>query len=133
MRQTLFLCNICDVELHVLEWRVGYEEEGEGLLPSVTVSIGRNASRAEVLDGKIIIGRGDAVNLSDVRAVQKKAFQEENRGSSFLSVEPGRLMYHSLIVRSRSHKKSLISGPRIALLRMLCVHALRHVFNDLFC
>ena len=112
---------MCQFVLHVVEWRVGYEEEGDDLLPSVTVGVGVNASHAEVLNGKILIGQETTLNLSDVRAVQKKAFQRENRDRNFLNVEPGRFMYHSWTARSRSHKESPLPGPKVALKRMCVV------------
>lgn len=115
----VFRLRLIDRCLWLIEWSVGYADDGADVLPPVTVSIGGNSSYAEVIDGKVVIGQGDAVNLSDVAALQKKAFQKEKLDRSFLSVEPGRVMYHTLIVYSRAHKKSFVAGPKVAFLRMM--------------
>ena len=104
------------------EWAVGFEENGTQILPLVTVSIGGNASYAQVIDGKILVGRDEMLNLSDVGALQRQTFQDEMSGRSFLNVEPGRVIYHTLTVHSRAHKSSIVSGPRAAFLRTFLIH-----------
>jgi hypothetical protein len=109
--------SIADVDVGDIEWSVGFEENGTQVLPLVTVSIGGNASYAQVMDGKILVGRDEALNLSDVGALQRQSIPDEMSGRSFLNVEPGRVLYHSLTVHSQAHISSIVSGPRVAILR----------------
>lgn len=95
-------------------------EIGGDILPPVIVSIGDNASHAEVIDGKIVVGQADSLNLSDFQALQRNTFQEDSHERNFFNLEPGRVMYNTLIVYSKAHKNSKLPGPKVVFIRMLC-------------
>eukprot|EP00118_Oscarella_pearsei_P018126 m.184105 g.184105 ORF g.184105 m.184105 type:complete len:5153 (+) comp39317_c0_seq2:47-15505(+) len=107
--------NLHDDDIGAIEMAIGFTPDGEEVLPKVQVSYTKNGSYAVIRNGKLFVGRGAGQNLSEIAAVLRqstKAYSED-----YMFLEPGRVVYATLVANSKSHIESRIHSPGLLVMR----------------
>ena len=94
-----------------LVWGLGTNSRSVDILPFIPISFG-DAQYAEISTGVLNINGTSFANISEVLATAES--KEEETRDNLLSIEPGRVFYHTLQMCNVAHRcQDITSNPGI--------------------